>query len=130
MEELSSFVFHVCVGWPVSYELIPMISFVSYVPSLDHFSLPNSMFPYDSGTRKISGTRQRNLVKLGRSRKFWYLLLRFFWLILPKFNFWKRDWALWPHPNLRFFKYFLITYNRNLSRSATREASRIPSLLY
>ena len=43
---------------------------------------------------KISGTKQRNPVKLGRTRKVWYLFLRVFWLLFPKFNFWKGDWAL------------------------------------
>ena len=37
---------------------------------------------------------ERNPVKLGRTRKFQYLLLRVLWLLLPKFNFWNRDWAL------------------------------------
>ena len=32
--------------------------------------------------------------KLDRKRKVWYLLLRVVCLLLPKFNFWKGDWAL------------------------------------
>ena len=59
-----------------------------------------------------------------------YLLYRVFWLLLPKFNFWKGDWALgyvstqiWDFPNISLFP-------KILSRSATREATRVPSLLY
>ena len=40
----------------------------------------------------------------------WYLLLRVFWLLLPKFNFWKGDWTLgyistqiWDFPNIFLF---------------------------
>ena len=44
-------------------------------------------------------------------RKVWYLLLQgFFWLLLPKFNFWKGDWALgyvstqiWNFPTISLF---------------------------
>ena len=36
---------------------------------------------------KIFGTEQKNPVKLDWIRKVWYLLLRAFWLLLPKFNF-------------------------------------------
>ena len=43
---------------------------------------------------KIFGAKWGNPVKLDRARKVWYLLLRVFWLLLPKFNFWRRDWAL------------------------------------
>ena len=46
-----------------------------------------------------------------RTRKLWYLLLRIYWLLLPKIYFWKRDWALdslstqfWDFP-----QYFLIS---------------------
>ena len=37
---------------------------------------------------------ERNPEKLNRLRKFWYLLLRNFWSLLPKFNFLQADWAL------------------------------------
>ena len=53
---------------------------------------------------------QRNPLKLNRTTKVWYLLLRVFWLILPKFNFWKGDRALgyvttqiWDFPNICLF---------------------------
>ena len=59
---------------------------------------------------KIFGTKQKNPVKLDCIRKVWYLLLRAFWLLLPKFNFWKGDWALgyvstqiWDFPNISLF---------------------------
>ena len=59
---------------------------------------------------KIFETKYRNSVKLDRTRKAWYLLLRVFWLLLQKFNFWKRDWALgyisteiWDFPNVSLF---------------------------
>ena len=51
------------------------------------------MFP-QTILRKIFGTKQRNPVKLDRTKKVWYLLFYVFWLLLPKFNFWKGDWAL------------------------------------
>ena len=35
------------------------------------------------------GTKQRNPVKLNRTRKLWYLILGVFWLLLLKFNSWK-----------------------------------------
>ena len=45
--------------------------------------------------------------KTGRTRKVWYLVLRVFWLLLSKFNFWKEDWALgyvsiqiWDFPSI------------------------------
>ena len=49
---------------------------------------------------KIFGTKWRNPVELDRTRTVWYLLLRVFLMLLPKFNFWKGDWGL--HLNLRF----------------------------
>ena len=59
---------------------------------------------------KIFGTKWRNPVKLDRARKVWYLLLRVFWLLLLKFNFWNEDWALgyvstkiWDFPNISLF---------------------------
>ena len=74
----------------------------------------------------------RILVKLDRARKVWYLLLRVFWLLLPKFNFWKGDWALgyvstqiWDFSNISLFPKIL-----SLKSSTTREATRIASLLY
>ena len=33
-------------------------------------------------------------VKLDKTKKSWCLILRVFWLLLPKFNFWKKDWTL------------------------------------
>ena len=34
-------------------------------------------------------------VKLDKkTRKLWYLLVHTFWLLMPRFNFWKGDWAL------------------------------------
>ena len=54
--------------------------------------------------------QNRNPVKLDRTRKVWYLLLRVFWLLLSKFNFWKGDWALdyvstqiWDFSNICLF---------------------------
>ena len=59
---------------------------------------------------KVFGTKLRNPVKLYRTRKVWYLLFRVFWLLLPKFNFWKGDWVLgyvstqiWDFPNISLF---------------------------
>ena len=59
---------------------------------------------------KIFGTKKRNPVKLDRTRKVWCLLLRAFWLVSLKFNFWKGDWALgyvstqiWDFPNISWF---------------------------
>ena len=56
---------------------------------------------------KISGEKYRNTVKLDRKRKVWYPLLIVFWLLWPKFNFWKENWALgyvftriWNSPNI------------------------------
>ena len=67
-------------------------------------------------------TKWRNLVKLDRSRKVWYLLLHVFWLRLPKFTFWKENWALeyvstqnLDFPNVSFFPMFLcLKLFRNL----------------
>ena len=33
-------------------------------------------------------------VKLDKTTKIWYLILRVFWLLLSKFNFWKKDRTL------------------------------------
>ena len=55
---------------------------------------------------KIFGTKQKNPVKLDWIRKVWYLLLRAFWLLLPKFNFWMGNWALGMSPPK--FEIFLI----------------------
>ena len=52
---------------------------------------------------KIFAAEWESPVKLDRARKIWYLLLCVFWLLLPKFNFWKGDWALYLHQNLRLF---------------------------
>ena len=48
--------------------------------------------------------------KTGQDKKSWYLLLRVFGLLLPKFNFWKGDWALgyvstqiWDFSNISLF---------------------------
>ena len=64
---------------------------------------------------KIFRTKWRNPVKLDRTTKVWYLLLRLFWLLLPKFNLWKGDWALgyvsiqiWDFPNISLFPKILI----------------------
>ena len=43
---------------------------------------------------KIYETKYRNEAKSGRNRKIWYLLLRSFWPLLPKFYFQKGNWAL------------------------------------
>ena len=43
---------------------------------------------------KIFWTKKRNLTKLDKARKVWYLLLRVFWLVLTKFNFSKGSSAL------------------------------------
>ena len=67
---------------------------------------------------KIFGATNRNAVKLDKTRKVWYLLLRVFWLPQPKFNFWKWGRALyyaicyttlyyissqiWDFPNISF----------------------------
>ena len=75
---------------------------------------PTSIFTvtpsWDTIRCKIFRTNPRNPVKLDRTRKVWYLLLRVFWLLLPKFNFWKEDWALdyvstivWDFPNISLF---------------------------
>ena len=62
--------------------------------------------------KKVFETKQRNPVKLDRTRKVWYLLLRVFWLLLPKFNFWKGNWAyvstqIWDFPNISLFRKIL-----------------------
>ena len=83
-------------------------------------------------------------VKLDGARKVWYLLLRVFWLLLPGFNFWRGDWALgyvssqiWDFPNMSLFPkililffFFFLVVGLMSCRSATLEATRIPSLLY
>ena len=43
---------------------------------------------------KVIGTKYRNSVILDRKRKVWEPFLRDFWLLLPKSDFLKRDWAL------------------------------------
>ena len=64
---------------------------------------------------KIFWTKKRNSVKLDRLRKVWYLFLRGFELLLPKFIFWKGDWALgyestqiWDFRNISLFSKILI----------------------
>ena len=64
---------------------------------------------------KIFGTEWRNPVKLDRTRKFWHLLLHVFWLLLPKSNLWKGNWALGyvsaqicDFPNISLFPKILI----------------------
>ena len=42
----------------------------------------------------VFGAGWRGPVRLDRARKVWHLLLRAFWLLLPKFNFWGGDCAL------------------------------------
>ena len=42
----------------------------------------------------IFGTKYRTSVILDWKRKVWYLFFRDFWLLLPKSDFLKRDWAL------------------------------------
>ena len=34
-------------------------------------------------------------MKLDKVKKLWYILSHTLWLLLPKLNFWKRDWALY-----------------------------------
>ena len=33
-------------------------------------------------------------VKLDKTTKIWYLIFCVFWLLLSKFNFWKKDWTV------------------------------------
>ena len=68
---------------------------------------------------KIFGTKYRNQVKLDRTRRGWYLLLRVFWLLLPKLNFWRGDRALgyvspqiWDFPNISLFPKIPSCYTR------------------
>ena len=56
-------------------------------------------------------------VKLDSTKKVWYLLLRVFWLLFPKFNFWKRDWVLayvftqtWDFPSISLFRKILTLF--------------------
>ena len=62
----------------------------------------------------VFGAGWRNPVKLDRTGKVWYLLLRVFWVLLPEFNFWGGDWALgyvctqiWDFPNISLFSKIL-----------------------
>ena len=90
--------------------------------SKTEFGIPNSpslqilgktqtaLFPVPTILDNTFGTRWRNPLKLDRTRKVWYLLLPGFWLLLPKVNFWKGDWALgyvstqiWDVPNISLF---------------------------
>ena len=43
---------------------------------------------------KISGMKYRNQAKSDRTKRLWYLLLHNFWLLWPKFYFWKEEWGL------------------------------------
>ena len=43
---------------------------------------------------KIFGTKLRNALKLDWTSKVWFLHLHVFWLLLPKLNVSKGDWAL------------------------------------
>ena len=77
--------------------------------------------------------------KLDRARKVWYLLLSVFWLLRAKFNFSEGDWALgyvsaqiWDLSNSFLFPKILSLFfvcGHSPSRSATHEATRVPSLL-
>ena len=58
----------------------------------------------------VLGAGWRDPVKLDRTRKVWYLLWHVFWLLLPRFNFWRGGWALgyvstqiWDAPNISLF---------------------------
>ena len=69
---------------------------------------------------------------LDRTRRVWYLLLRIFWLLLPKFNIWKGDWALsdistqiWYFSNISLFPKIL-----SLKSLLTREATHIYQACY
>ena len=65
---------------------------------------------------------RRNPVKLERARKVWYLLLLGFWLLLPRFNFWKGDWWLFPN--------FLRSYRKSFGNSWRNSHTRYQISLY
>ena len=60
------------------------------------FSLNDCVFDLQSET--IFVTKQRNAVKFDRARDVWFLFLRLFWLLFPKFKFWNRGRALYYVP--------------------------------
>ena len=71
---------------------------------------------YNPGQKIWNKKKKRNPIKLDRTRKVWYLLLRVFCLLLPKFNFWNGDWALgyvstqiWDFPNISLFPKILLS---------------------
>ena len=67
--------------------------------------------------------------KTGHEKKSLISFLCDFWLLLPKFNFWKRDWALgyvfiqiWDFPNISLFpkisRFVLLVVNRICTTTA------------
>ena len=67
-------------------------------------------------------------MKLDKSRKLWYLLLRKFWLLLPKINFWSEDLALACTPTQFGNFLFISLFSKILSLKFVRQL--VSQLLY
>ena len=61
---------------------------------------------------KISGKKLKNPENLDKNKKLWYPLLRTFWQILSKIDFWRGEWSLGSAlPNFEIFLLFPNSLN-------------------
>ena len=75
--------------------------------------------------QKIFTTKLGNPVKFQRFKKLWYLLLQTFWLLLPKFNFCKRNikrQLVWQLLYQFFYKDIILSFTRLSFRSLLNQA--------
>ena len=95
---------------PCKTSRIKSFAKVVKVESLQLFSwkAKSSMLDSDYNTGQNIWNKIEKSTKIDRTRKVWYLLSSVFWLLLPKFNFLKRDWTrlylhlspVWHFPNI------------------------------